>query len=134
MKTLIPTEHHEQVQFIKWAEMMAPRYPELNDFYAVPNGGDRNVRVARKLKAEGVKPGVPDLVLPVPIGGYIGLYLELKRIKGGTLQNDQKKWLTRLQELGHCTCVCKGFAEALSTTQAYLSGNVVPNQYPAVKH
>jgi hypothetical protein len=50
--------------------------------YAVPNGGYRNIYVARKLKAEGVKAGVADLCLPAARRGYHGLYLEMKSEEG----------------------------------------------------
>jgi hypothetical protein len=49
----------------------------LKLLYAVPNGGDRNLRVPRKLKAEGVMAGVADLCLPAARRGYHGLYLEI---------------------------------------------------------
>src|SRR5699024_826416 len=73
------TEHDEQVQRIRWAGLARGAYPALRWLHAVPNGGARNIVVARKLKAEGVQRGVPDLCLPVPRGPYHGLYIELKR-------------------------------------------------------
>ena len=48
------TEHEEQVALMRLVEMHKGRWPELGMLFAVPNGGDRNVIVARKLKAEGV--------------------------------------------------------------------------------
>src|SRR5699024_10256580 len=77
------TEHDEQVQLIRWAGLARGAYPALRWLHAVPNGGARNIVVARKLKAEGVQRGVPDLCLPVPRGPYHGLYIELKRAGGG---------------------------------------------------
>ena len=127
-----PPEHDEQVLVIQWAACHLRKYPDLDMLYAVPNGGLRGKVVARKLKAEGVKAGVPDLVLAAPMGGYHGLYLEMKRRKGSKVQADQKDWLTRLQEAGYCCCVCKGFASAKETLIAYLEGKPVPHQYPEV--
>ncbi|MGH9837274.1 MAG: hypothetical protein ACREEM_00645 [Blastocatellia bacterium] len=49
---------------MKWVRSVKAAYPVLKLLYAVPNGGDRNLYVARKLKAEGVMAGVADLCLP----------------------------------------------------------------------
>ena len=59
------SEHQEQKALIQWARLNQQRFPELDLLFAIPNGGLRNIRVARKLKSEGVKPGVSDLFLPV---------------------------------------------------------------------
>ena len=56
-------------------------------WFAVPNGGLRHIRVAAKLKAEGVRPGVPDLCFILPGGRFAGL--ELKSSKG-RLSEEQK--------------------------------------------
>ena len=72
------SEHEHQKAVIEWAEVKSGQYPELRLLYAIPNGGHRHKAVAAKLKAEGVKPGVPDLCLPVRRGEYSGLYIEMK--------------------------------------------------------
>ena len=59
------TEADEQKAVIQWCILMEGRWPELEYIYHVPNGGSRNAREAANLKAQGVKPGVPDLELPV---------------------------------------------------------------------
>ena len=114
------TEHEEQVALMRLVELHKGRWPELGMLYAVPNGGNRNVITARKLKAEGVKPGVPDLCLPVPRDGYHGLYVEMKRQKGGTVSADQKAWIKALQGQGYMAAVCKGAADAWSLIHDYL--------------
>ncbi|MBS3932992.1 MAG: VRR-NUC domain-containing protein [Truepera sp.] len=77
---------------------------------------------AGKLKAEGVRPGVPDLCLPVPRGPYHGLYLELKRRRGGKLSLIQQTWLDRLTAQGYRTVVAKGASEAIRELERYLQG------------
>ncbi len=58
--------------------------PSLSLMHAIPNGGARgndsqtNKIRGAMLKAEGVKKGVPDIFLPVPLNGYHGLYIEMK--------------------------------------------------------
>ena len=68
------TEHEIQVACVNYFRL---RYPK-GLIYAIPNGGQRNVIVASKLKAEGVLSGVPDLHIPIAKKGFHGLYIELK--------------------------------------------------------
>lgn len=109
----VSSEHAEQVGFIYWTDVVYHQYPDLDLIYAVPNGGDRNPVVAVKLSAEGVKPGVPDLCLPVPRGTFHGLYIEMKRMDGGNgTTPKQEKYIERLTEQGYLAVVCNGFGEA----------------------
>lgn len=116
----IPTESVEQQHLFQWAKLQQAAYPELALLYHVPNGGKRNRATAARLKAEGVKPGVPDICLPVPRGDYHGLYIELKRIQGGTTSDDQKDWLDVLRRQGYHTAVCKGWNAAAQVILDYL--------------
>ena len=122
----VPSEHEEQVAFIEWCQRHEGRYPALRCLFAIPNGGARNIVVARKLKAEGVKTGVPDLFLPMPRsphgGGriYAGLFVEMKRRKGGTLSKSQRWWKARLEACGYRVEVCRGWEEAARVVTEYL--------------
>lgn len=58
-------------------------------WYHCPNGGHRLKAVAGKLKAMGVKPGIPDCVILRPNGAAI--YIELKAF-GGVLSLAQKQF------------------------------------------
>lgn len=114
----VPTEHQEQVNLIKWFDL---QYPELRGrLAACPNGGQRNVIVAAKLKAEGVRPGYPDLNLLVPRHKFSGLFIELKRKKGGNLTAEQADWLEFLNRQGFMAVICKGFDAARDTITKYL--------------
>lgn len=94
-KMPVPTEAQEQMTLFSWAAMQSGKYPELNLLYHVPNGGSRHKAEAGRLRAEGVKAGVPDLCLPVARGQYHGLYIELKRQRGGRTSDHQSEWLGR---------------------------------------
>ena len=114
------TEHQEQSLLIAWARMTEHHWPELALLHAIPVGGKRHPAVAKKLKAEGVKKGVPDLCLPVARHGYHGLYIELK-VKGRYPTKEQKWWLEQLTAQGYQAVVCHGFAQAVDVITEYLS-------------
>ena len=117
--TLHPTEHEEAVLFADWCQAERLTDPRLALIFAIPNGGHRQIGVARKMKAEGVKRGVPDYLLPVPNGEYHGLFIELKT-KTGSTSKEQKQWLHALTQQGYLAVVAKGADEAISTVQKYL--------------
>ena len=107
MKVLTSTESQEQITLFHWAAVQAGKYPELELLFHIPNGGHRHKTTAARLKAEGVKAGVPDLCLPVPRSGYHGLYIELKAGRNDTTDN-QDRWLQALTDNGYYTAVCHG--------------------------
>lgn len=125
-------EHEEQRALIAWAAVAASAVPELALLYAVPNGGIRRAGMAGKLKAEGVKAGVPDLCLPVPRGPYHGLYLELKppvRATGGKKRMPtpmQRRWLAALAEQGYRAELCYGWEHARLVIERYLALTPAP--------
>lgn len=116
----IPTEAQEQTALFQWAAMMEGRIPELRLLYHCPNGGSRNAIEARNLRLQGVKPGVPDIFLPCARNGYHGLYIELKRQKGGRVSVDQKRMILALRAQGYKAEVCRGWEEAKDTICEYL--------------
>jgi hypothetical protein len=110
-------EHHLQRHIITRLRLLEGTHPQLARILSVPNGGHRNKVAAAKMKAEGQKPGVPDLLLPVPINGHPGLWLELKKA-GGTPSPAQWDWLTFLHRHGYVAHVanCPDVAVKLLTT------------------
>lgn len=90
--------------------------------YHIPNGGKRGKAEAIRFKAEGVKSGVPDICLPVARLGYHGLYIELKRRKGGKVSEEQNEWIGALNGQGYAAVVCRGWESAKEFIMAYLTG------------
>lgn len=120
MKPPVPSEHQEQAALFQWAALATGKYPELELLYAVPNGGERDERVGARLKAEGVKAGVPDVVLPVARQGCHALYIEMKRTSGGRTSPEQLRWFARLVAHGNLVVECKGAYEAIAVIEEYL--------------
>lgn len=101
----MPTEHAEQVHFVQWMEK---NHPGVR-LFAIPNGGFRHAATATKLKDEGVRPGVPDIMIPA-----LHLFIEMKREKGGRLSAEQKDWIAYLKECGYQVEVCAGSLESIA--------------------
>src|SRR5437016_3101665 len=68
-----PSEHQVQASIISWWALAHRKYgvPEFA-LLAVPSGGARDIVTGSLLKAEGVRRGVPDLLLAKPVGPYSG--------------------------------------------------------------
>lgn len=111
-------EADEQTALFQWAALMRGRLPGIELMYHVPNGGSRHPAEAARLKAQGVKAGVPDICLPVPQGEKHGLYIELKAGKGKPTEK-QKAWIAALREQGYAAGVCHGWRHAASVICRY---------------
>lgn len=136
MKPTEPTEHAEQCVVMRWAELNAAKWPCLRLLHAVPNGAffggevrelksGKKVPVAairaRKLKAEGLKEGVPDLCLPVPSGcATKGLYIEMKRRTQGRSSAWQTWWRDCLNLMGYRATLCHGADEAIEVLRQHV--------------
>ena len=118
MKSLNPTEHQIQAAFVEWCFLNRGRFLGLSMGFAVPNGGLRNKNVAKKLKAEGVRAGVLDWCLPVPMGKHCGLFIEFKS-KTGVLSTNQKAEIRMLEFYGWMTAVCRSVEEAIESIKTY---------------
>ena len=95
----------------------------------MPNGGKRTLRVARKLKAEGVLAGVADFCLPAARRGYHGLYLEMKS-EEGVATEEQKEFLRGVSAEGYCAVIAQGVDEARATLLWYLG--IIDHEPPSV--
>lgn len=113
----IPLEHEEQASLIQWAFAAQRLIPELSMLFAIPNQGAARLK---NLQTEGVMKGVPDLFLAVARGQYHGLFIELKRRKGGKVSFEQTQWLNELTIQGYLAVVSYGWDEAKGTILRYL--------------
>ena len=92
--------------------------------FAIPNGGSRDRREAARLTAQGVKKGVPDLFIPRAAGKFHGLFIEMKREKGGRLSPNQAEWIALLRREGYAAYACPGFDNARAVIDRYLAGRI----------
>lgn len=98
-------------------------FPALSGrLFHVANGGKRTRTESYYLRRQGVRKGVPDLVLPVPMGSYHGLYVEMKAEKPHSSQvtEDQDDWIGFLNAQGYFATVARGALEAMDIIRRYL--------------
>lgn len=123
-------EHDAQVEVFQWAELMSNKYEELKLLMAIPNGasyggGGGRWNIAKRMKAEGVRSGVPDIFLPIPVvfpaEGLVkaGCWIEMKAGKN-KLTPEQTWWMDRLSEYGYRTAICYSAKEAITALSEYL--------------
>lgn len=115
------SEHAHQVALfcaISQPEIQA-KYPELMLAFAIPNGGMRDKITAGRLKAEGVKSGVWDIFLPVPIRPFNGLWIEMK-VRPNKLTSEQHEWYCKLAPYGYDWFVAYTWQEAFDKMIAYI--------------
>ena len=117
-------EYDIQRNVFLWAQMLCREHPELELLNASLNGVRLTIGQAKKVKKSGMRKGYPDLFLPVARGGYHGLYIELKRKKGGKVSESQLWWLERLELQGYYTTIARGFNETVAVILRYLKGEI----------
>lgn len=126
------TEHGEQTALFCWAAINREKYPQLRWMFAIPNGGGRSMAQASQLKAEGVKGGVSDVMLPVPsliVGSrkdylkYNGLFIEMKRADGvpSDVKPEQREFMAFARLQGYRAEVAFGWLQAVKIIEEYLA-------------
>ena len=121
MKRLYPTELQEQIAVFSWANANLKKYPLLRYMNASLNGVRLTIGQATIAKRSGLLKGYPDIFLPVKNKEYSGLFIELKRVKGGVVSPEQKDFLSFLNSQGFKAVVCRGSKEAIETIECYLN-------------
>ena len=149
-------EHSEQKALFAWAAMAAMcgfeyanddlsydirtraglRYwayevPQLSRLFAIHNQGHGDQIRGARARAEGVKAGVPDIMLPWPkfengSAWHAGLFIELKRkTKKGRASAGQDDWLAYLCDVGYVAIAAVGWREAADVIEAYATGKEI---------
>ena len=110
-------EHNTQKLLVAW---FRKQYPDMaNLFFSIPNGGNRDLVTARKMKDEGAFRGVPDLLLAVPASGLHGLFVELKT-RGKYARPEQREIHGALEVQGYRVAVPQGYEAAKQAIEDYL--------------
>lgn len=105
-----------QMACVEWFDYQFKRHKDM--LFAIPNGEIRDKKTVyrkgvahtfsptgNKLKLMGVRKGIPDLMLAVPMRGYHGMFIEMKFGKG-TTSPEQKEKIQQLTNNGYFCTVC----------------------------
>jgi hypothetical protein len=125
------SEHSEQALFfdsVLWKYKTDPTF-DSNLLFAVPNGallGGNRSAVMAKLKREGFKNGVSDMLYLQPRGPYPYLAFEFKKQsrrgeRDGGLSESQVEFLRAVSGAGGLAAVCYGSEEAEKVFADYMA-------------
>lgn len=127
-------ESNLQIQCLRWFRYQFPAYARLMEH--PKNEGDGNRARGAIAKAEGVQPGVADLILHIPavfhyeenpetcffpdIHDYHSLAIEMKTANG-TQSKKQKEWQQYFEAAGGRYVIVRTFEQFTATVTEYLS-------------
>ena len=124
------TEDGHQAALFCWASLSVGKYPALKWLHAIPNGGDRHIATASKMVATGLRSGVWDIFLPLPIQTewakqYAGCYIEMKHkkyrtTKDGGLTKEQVEFKNYIISMSYYCKVCYSWEEARDILVSYM--------------
>jgi VRR-NUC domain len=110
-----PTERQEQVAYVRWAQAKGIRLA------ASMNAGKRSRWEGEALRATGMAKGSPDLQIFVKRKGSGSLFLEMKRLRGSVITDEQREWVDWLNANGWTAHFAYGCEDAIRLTQIYLA-------------
>lgn len=122
------SEHSQQTAVFAWAAQSG--IPELKWLFAIPNGFYATAKSKATMKAEGLRSGVSDIMLPVVrlINDFMichGLFIEMKSAqyhgrKNGGLSDEQEEFAHFVNRQGYRFVVCYSWIEARDAILSYL--------------
>jgi hypothetical protein len=119
--TMPPTapgsEHDIQARFISIIRQVP--HPAARATRAIPNGFLKTKTMRLRAWREGVLAGTWDIIVPIPVRGSPGLWMETKR-PGGHLSPEQVEFRDLLLPFGWKFVVCETVEEMLDAWCAYL--------------
>ena len=120
-----------QADFFDKVKIFFPTIPDKL-LFAVPNGGQRMQKSiqtkkgvktfspeAARLKKQGVKAGIADVILLVPRKGFASLCMEFKTEKGKQ-SDEQKEFQKQAEMCGSKYVIVRSVASAIETVKDYM--------------
>lgn len=89
--------------------------------YHCPTELIRDAQEGRAQSLIGTFPGVPDLCITLARKPHHGLYMELKREKGGIVSGAQQFWLEELARNGYLAIVSWHYEQSIGIVENYLA-------------
>ena len=120
-KSRVAREGRIQAECFAWFWNTFPQYRKL--LFHVPNENDRcdgNAIQGAIRKSLGIVPGVSDLILLIPRGGYGAFLIEMKD-EHGTQKPAQKEWQSIVEAQGYKYIICRSLEQFQIEIYNYLS-------------
>lgn len=114
------SEHDTQAAFFEWVRYMANRDSRYRLIWAIPNAAKRSWWLGKRMRAEGLTKGAPDVIVAVPCGGYHGMFIEFKYGKNTTTP-EQKEMLGLLQGQNYLAVVVFEVDHAVEVVSRYFA-------------
>lgn len=129
-RSLEPSESQIQCAIVEWAKInkIINKYNKEKTIYfgdyliAIPNGGNRSITEAVRLKKEGVKPGVSDLFFACPSfngKNKNGLWMEVKN-KKGKVTKCQYEWIKLMCDANYEACIVYSVDEGINAIKDHM--------------
>lgn len=109
MDELIPLEDHECFTLTEYLDRMKASGKIAVYTHTANETYTKSWKQKSRNKRMGVRPGIPDYII---VTDSKVLFVEMKRVKGGTVTGYQRKWIKELNGKQCEAVVCRGFDEA----------------------
>ena len=111
------TESNEQIAAMDWLRAQHPNIA----LHTLHIGNERKASyyAGYIMKRMGVLKGASDLFMAYPVGGFHGLFIEVKS-KTGRPTAEQKAFIDRMRAVGYRAEICYGADEVINTMKSYL--------------
>lgn len=119
-----PSESAIQTAFFQWVDLMVNIDDRFALIAAVPNGGHRHIVTAMRLRREGVRPGIPDVLNFYKSKNHTGLAIEFKAGRNKE-SYAQIEWMERLKSQGWLCVISRSFEDAQVVTQAHFDERII---------
>lgn len=100
-------------------------YPECL-FTIAPSGMKLPISVAVRLKLMGYRKGTPDILIFEARKGFHGLFIEMKKLKGGKKEDSQKEFRQLAIDRGYKSVFVEGSQLAIDIIEDYLGPSLKP--------
>lgn len=112
------SEYVEAVQLASYL-LLLQRQGRIILYSHIPHETYTNSWAAKRRNSNtGVRSGVPDYIV---ITADKVIFIELKRVKGGIVSEEQKRWILSLRGKKTEASVCKGFDDAKAYIDSFLT-------------
>lgn len=112
-------EHEEQATVVAWARLHEHIEPRLCLLFAVPNAARRGPRLAARLKREGMRAGVSDLILLAPGRDNAHFAAIEMKVRPNKPTPEQLRFLQLVETNGGIGVVCYSASAAIKFLKWY---------------